>query len=68
LENLLPGTVHFLHDSGELPPQVEDSQWLLDLAFLTDFTPEINDLNTEFHGKKTNINQMISNIDFFKEI
>jgi hypothetical protein len=59
--------VHFLHDSGELPPQIEDWRWLLDLAFLTDFTPKINDLNTEFHDKNTNINQMIGTIGSFKE-
>jgi hypothetical protein len=41
-----------LQDGGDLLPQLKDSRLLLDLAFLTDLTVKLNDLNTELQGKK----------------
>jgi len=51
-QELLPAIMEFLQDRGDLPPQLKDSQSLLDLAFLTDLTVKLNDLNTELQGKK----------------
>jgi hypothetical protein len=38
-------------DRGDLPPQLTDSRWLLDLAFLTGLTSELNEFNTELQGE-----------------
>jgi hypothetical protein len=35
-QELLPSVTEFLQDRGDLPPQLKDYQWLLDLVFLTD--------------------------------
>ncbi|XP_060799461.1 zinc finger BED domain-containing protein 5-like [Neoarius graeffei] len=46
--------------------QLEDGQWLADLAFLTDVTNKINDLNLELQGKGKHIANMISSVNTFK--
>jgi hypothetical protein len=48
---LLPTIMVCLQNRGDLPPQSKDSQWLLDLAFLTDHTAKLNEMNTELQGK-----------------
>uniref|UniRef100_A0A087XA81 HAT C-terminal dimerisation domain-containing protein n=1 Tax=Poecilia formosa TaxID=48698 RepID=A0A087XA81_POEFO len=45
--------------------QLSDDQWLLDLAFLTDLTNILNDLNIELQGQDKLIN-MISSVNAFK--
>ena len=46
--------------------QLENEQLLLDLAFLTDFTALINELNLELQKKEKNIVDMISSVNPFK--
>ena len=46
--------------------QLEDEQLLLDLAFLTDITALINELNLELQGKEKNIVDIISSVNPFK--
>lgn len=46
--------------------QLEDSQWLLDLTFLTDITDMLNDLNLELQGKDKHVINMISSVNTFK--
>ena len=46
--------------------QLENEQWLLDLAFLTDLTALQNELNLELQGKGKNIVDMISSVNAFK--
>ena len=46
--------------------QLEVEQLLLDLAFLTDLTALINELNLELQRKKKNIVNMISSVNPFK--
>lgn len=46
--------------------RLEDGQWLTDLAFLTDVTSKINDLNLELQGKGKHIANMISSVNTFK--
>jgi hypothetical protein len=41
-QELLPAIVEFLQDRDDLPPQLKDSRWLLDLAFLIDLTAKLN--------------------------
>lgn len=47
--------------------QLEDPAWLLDLAFLTDITAKLNELNIELQGKEKNITEMISAVKSFKQ-
>ena len=46
--------------------QLENEQWLLDLAFLTDVTALQNELNLELQGKGKNIVDTISSVNAFK--
>ncbi|KAI9999434.1 hypothetical protein NQD34_018211 [Periophthalmus magnuspinnatus] len=46
--------------------QLHDDQWLLDLAFLTDLTNMLNDLNVELQGKDKTVINMISSVNAFK--
>ena len=46
--------------------QLNDDQWLLDLAFLTDLTNMLNELNLELQGKDKNVVNMISSVNAFK--
>jgi hypothetical protein len=59
--------VQFLHDRVNLPPRLEDSEWLLDRVFLTYLFAELNQLNTELKGEKKTIIKMTGTIDSFKE-
>jgi hypothetical protein len=47
--------MEFLQDRGDLPPQLKDSRWLLDLAFLIDLTAKLNDFNTDLQGENKTI-------------
>uniref|UniRef100_A0A087XSU0 Uncharacterized protein n=1 Tax=Poecilia formosa TaxID=48698 RepID=A0A087XSU0_POEFO len=46
--------------------QLKDDQLLLDLAFLTDLTNMLNDLNIELQGKDKTVINMISLVNAFK--
>ena len=46
--------------------QLDDDQWLLDLAFLTDLTNMLNELNLELQGKDKTMVNMISSVNVFK--
>ena len=46
--------------------QLNDDQWLLDLAFLTDLTNMLNELNLELQGKDKTVVNMISSVNAFK--
>lgn len=45
---------------------LSDTEWLLDLAFLTDVTEKLNDLNCELQGTGKTISDMISAVKAFK--
>ena len=50
-KELLPEIKGFLKEfKGREYAQLEDEQWLLDLAFLTDLTALLNELNLELQG------------------
>lgn len=42
--------------------QLNYNQWLLDLAFLTDLTNMLNELNLELQGKDKTVVNMISSV------
>lgn len=50
---LLPEMKEFLLSTHNTEyKQLENEQWLLDLAFLTDLTNMLNELNLELQGKE----------------
>ncbi|XP_049444494.1 general transcription factor II-I repeat domain-containing protein 2-like [Epinephelus fuscoguttatus] len=64
---LLPEIKDFLKLSKHAEyAQLEDCQWLLDLAFLTDLTGMLNDLNLELQGQDKHVINMISSVNTFK--
>ncbi|KAJ4922292.1 hypothetical protein JOQ06_024330, partial [Pogonophryne albipinna] len=46
--------------------RLDDEEWLLDLAFLTDITHMLNELNLELQGKDRTVVDMISSVNAFK--
>ena len=51
---------------GEDASLLEEPEWLLDLAFLTDLTKKLNHLNRELQGKDKTVAHMISAVNAFK--
>lgn len=47
--------------------KLEDITFLCNLAFLTDITKYLNDLNLSLQGKNKNVFQLIAQIEGFKE-
>ncbi|PNF31602.1 hypothetical protein B7P43_G18079, partial [Cryptotermes secundus] len=47
--------------------KLDEISWLLDLAFLTDITSKLNELNLELQGKDRNISSMISVVNAFQK-
>lgn len=45
---------------------LEDTEWILDLAFLTDITAKLNHLNCELQSKGKTVAHMISAVNAFK--
>jgi len=62
----LLAVMEFLQNRDDLSPQLKDSQWLLDTAFLTDCATKLNESNTELHGENSAIIKMTGTIDSFK--
>lgn len=56
----------FLGKEGEQIPELEDEQWLRDLAFLTDISSHLNALNTALQGKDNLILDMVSTVFAFQ--
>jgi hypothetical protein len=46
-------------------PQLSDKKWILDLAFLTDMTTFLNELNVKLQGKEKLLPDMYSDIKSF---
>lgn len=64
--NLLPQIKEFLSSRGEYYEQLENSDWLIDLGFLTDVSAKLNELNIKFQEKNQHIADMISAVNAFK--
>jgi len=64
--NVLFRFQEFLQDRADLHPQLKNSRWLLDLAFLIDLTAKLNEMNTELQGENKTVIKMIGTIDSFK--
>ena len=64
---LLPQISSYLKSKGDSYPQLNDQEWLLDLAFFCDITKQLNELNLQLQGKGKTIMDMISILKSFKE-
>ena len=64
--DLLPEVINFLDDQHEKCENLNDETWLSDLAFLTDFTSILSNLNLELQGKNKTVIDMISCIYAYK--
>ncbi|KAK2841713.1 hypothetical protein Q5P01_011913 [Channa striata] len=58
--------LQFMQSRGEDTSLLEDTDWILDLAFLTDITEKLNSLNCELQGKRKMVADMISALNAFK--
>jgi hypothetical protein len=65
-KELLPGTLEFLQDRDYLPPQLKDSHWFTDLAFLIDLTTKLNESNAKLQCESKAIIQSTGTVDSFK--
>ncbi|XP_069077106.1 general transcription factor II-I repeat domain-containing protein 2-like [Pleurodeles waltl] len=63
--SLLPEVKAFMESRNEDVTQLSSTEWLLDLAFLTDVTEQLNVLNCELQGKNKTIANMISSVKTF---
>ncbi|XP_069582815.1 general transcription factor II-I repeat domain-containing protein 2-like [Ranitomeya imitator] len=66
-QSLLPEIIQFLELKDDLCAEISDSQWQADLAFLTDITSKLNDLNRELQGKDKTITEMIGAVNAFTQ-
>lgn len=55
----------FLEERGEDTTLLSDAGWVPDLAFLTDVTEKMNDLNIQLQGKEKDVHNMISAVNAF---
>lgn len=64
--SLLDEIQEFMQSRGEDVSLLEDTEWILDLAFLTDITGKLNHLNCELQDKDKTVVDMISALNSFK--
>ncbi|CAI5664988.1 unnamed protein product [Oreochromis niloticus] len=64
--SLLGEIKELMQSKGEDTSLLEDTEWTLDLAFLTDITGKLNHLNCELQGKGKTVADMISALNGFK--
>ncbi|XP_066495938.1 general transcription factor II-I repeat domain-containing protein 2B-like [Tiliqua scincoides] len=58
--------INFLKEREDDQAELEDEEWLCDLAFLADFTGELSDMNLELQGKNKCISKMMSTVSSHK--
>jgi hypothetical protein len=56
----------FLKLRGDEKAELEDEEWLFDLAFLADFTGKLSDMNIELRGKNKRTAEMMSTFSSYK--
>jgi hypothetical protein len=64
--DLLEEIDSFMKTKNKEVPELKDSNFISNLAFLTDITEHLNDLNTKLQGKDQIITQMYDHIKSFK--
>lgn len=55
-----------IRDLMEIKEKISNNQWILELAFLTDLTCELNQLNKRLQEKNKLISEMYSDVKLFK--
>ena len=63
---LLPQIREFLKTSGESVQCLSDGSWLASLAFLTDLTQKLNEVNTQLQGREKDVVGMIQEVESFQ--
>ena len=63
--SLLGKIKEFMQSKGKDVSLLEDTEWTLDLAFLTDITGKLNHLNCELQGKDKTVAEMLSCLNAF---
>lgn len=58
--------VEFMAKKGKPVKQFENAEWMSDLAFLTDITGHLNDLNLSLQGKDKLVHNMLNQIKAFE--
>ncbi|KAL4096394.1 hypothetical protein QTP88_021356 [Uroleucon formosanum] len=56
----------FMSEKGKIVPELSNEKWVLNLAFLTDITTLLNELNTKLQSKDKLLSDMYSNIKSFQ--
>lgn len=56
----------FLQEKGKSVSEINDPDWVRDLAFLVDITKHLNDLNAKLQGKDQHIGLLFSHIKAFQ--
>ncbi len=64
--SLLGEIKEFMESRGEDASLLHDTEWILDLAFLTDITGKLNHLNSELQDKGKTVSDIISAVNAFK--
>ena len=64
-EHLIPEIKAFVQERGDSYEELDDPKWLADLAFLTDITSKLNELNQELQGQMKSLSQMVSSVNAF---
>lgn len=57
----------FMEAKGKGIPELQDEEWLTDLAFLVDMTSHLNELNTRLQGQKQLIIAMYQTVTAFEK-
>lgn len=64
--NLRKDIALFMDAKGKPVKELDDSQWILDLAFLTDLTKHLNSLNLALQGRNKVISEVVDTVVAFK--
>jgi hypothetical protein len=51
-----------LKERGDEKAELEDEEWLVDLAFIADFTGKLSDMNLERQGKHKCTDEIMSTV------
>lgn len=65
--SLLDEIVIFLNEKGKVVPELENLDWLCDLAFLVDLTSHLNNLNIKLQGNNQLISQLANHVAAFEQ-
>jgi hypothetical protein len=55
-----------LKERGDEKAELENEEWLFDLAFIADFTGNLSDMNLELQGKNKCIAEILRTISSYK--